>query len=346
MLGSKLRILVVDDSLTFRGILSRVLGQLPDVDVVATAQDGEDALTKIRQYQPDLVTLDMEMPKLDGLATLKAIKELGLRTKVLVLSAFGGEKHTVEALFLGAWDFLQKPSGSRSGFEELRQVLQEKVQQFLHHKSSPSLRPPSKRVAPVVNFRTDLVLIAVSTGGPNALAEVLAQLKPPCRVPVLIVQHMPAEFTRLLAERLAAKCALPVHEVTDGVTLLSGNIYLAKGDYHFEVCGSRSRPIARLHQGPSEHGCRPAADRLFISSAKLFPSSCLAVVLTGMGKDGCEGSRAVVQGGGYCIAQNQETSTVWGMPRFVVEAGLAREVLPLQQIGLRLNDFVSGASHK
>lgn len=347
MTDRRLRVLVVDDSPLFRRAVARALGGLPDVDLLGTATDGQDALDKILQLAPDLITLDLEMPGMDGLTLLRALREQRLKTRVLMLSAHGGEKRTVEALCLGAEDYLLKPRGGAAGSQkELQELLRTKLGQFNPSPRPLPVRPPDQRgPGQPRRFQVGVTVVGVSTGGPNALAELLNQFRRPLRVPLLIVQHMPATFTPLLAERLNDKALMPVREVRDGERLLPGQVYLGPGNYHFEVRGPLATPTARLTQGPLENGCRPAADVLFRSAAQLFGAGCLAVVMTGMGKDGLAGCQAVFEAGGCCLAQDRESSVIWGMPRSVIESGLAREI-HLERLGSQIEHIVEwGHSH-
>lgn len=338
--SSKVKVLVVDDSAVFRRALTRAFTALPGVEIVGTANEGSEALQKIKSLTPDLVTLDLEMPGMDGLTTLRLMREQGLNHRVLVLSALGGERRTVEALCLGADDFIQKPS-SAGAMETLQHMVQRAVEQFAPKRClAPPARQPGSKPSPRVNA-IELVVIGVSTGGPNALPEALSQLPANLAVPVLVVQHMPATFTRLLAERLNSKCAIAISEAVDQEPLRPGQVYIAPGDFHMEVAGTHRAPKIQLHQGPHENGCRPAADVLFRSAAKLYGGRCLSVVMTGMGRDGLEGVRSLAAHGAHCLAQDQESCAVWGMPRFIVENRLAHEVLPPAQLGRRIAELVA-----
>lgn len=340
--GEPLRVLVVDDSAMFRHFLSKTVESLEGVKLVGTASDGDDAIRKIREGKPDLVTLDLEMPGKDGLATLRAIRAQGLTTRVVMLSALGGESRTVEALCLGAEDFLVKPNGHDSQ-QKLRDLLASKVLQFkktsAHRKERMSTASTKSRETGT-RSATQMVVIGVSTGGPNALAEMLPVIPRNFPIPIVLVQHMPPLFTRMLAERLNSKCNVTVHEAQEGMPLLPGNLYIAPGDHHLVLAGTALNPVARLHQGPHENGCRPAADVLFRSAAQMYKQGCLAVIMTGMGKDGLEGTRQIVQEQGYALAQDQASCVVWGMPRFVTEQGLAHEIHPLSRLGPRICEIV------
>jgi len=340
---NKMKVLVVDDSAVFRRALTRALGALPGVELVGTAKEGGEALQKIKSLSPDLITLDLEMPGVDGLTTLRRMREQGLNHRVLVLSALGGERRTVEALCLGADDFIPKPT-SPDGMDSLHQLLGRAVEQFHGKKAPPAGLTRLPKAAPSAQS-IELVVIGVSTGGPNALPDTLAQLPVDLPVPVLIVQHMPANFTRLLAERLNSKCPIAVTEALDQERLRPGQVYIAPGDFHLEVVGSPQNARLRLQQEPHEHGCRPAADVLFRSAARVFGGRCLSVVMTGMGRDGLEGVRALAARGARCLAQNQESCAVWGMPRFIVENGLAHEVLGPADLGRRIAELTKPRLH-
>ena len=239
---------------------------------------------------------------------------------------------------MGADDFIQKP-GDAGAMDSLRQVLERAVEQF--HGRKPASRTVPRTLRAVPTQPIELVVIGVSTGGPNALPDALAQLPTNLPVPVLIVQHMPATFTRLLAERLNAKCPIKISEAADQEPLQAGQVYIAPGDFHMEVGGTPKSAKIQLHKGPHENGCRPAADVLFRSAAKIYGARCLSVVMTGMGRDGLEGVKTLRAQGGLCLAQSQETCAVWGMPRFIVENGLAHEVLSPSQLGRRIAELCS-----
>lgn len=338
---NKLKVLVVDDSAVFRRALSRAFTDLPGVELVGCANEGSEALQKIRTLAPDLVTLDLEMPGMDGLTTLRLMREQGFNKKVVVLSALGGERRTVEALCLGADDFIQKPN-SANAMETLRQVLEKAVEQFATRRPLAPVRTSVSRLAPPQTKHIEIVVIGVSTGGPNALPEALSQLPANLPVPVLVVQHMPATFTRLLAERLNSKCTINISEAVDQEPLRPGQVYIAPGDFHMEVTGNPRAAKIHLQQGPHENGCRPAADVLFRSVAKIYGGRCLSVVMTGMGRDGLEGVKALSAHGAHCLAQDQESCAVWGMPRFIVENRLAHEVLPPAELGRRIAELAAG----
>ncbi|HET6574178.1 MAG TPA: chemotaxis response regulator protein-glutamate methylesterase [Fimbriiglobus sp.] len=336
---AKIRILVVDDAVVFRRLVADELNADPALEVVGTAANGKIALAKLPQVNPDLVILDVEMPEMDGLATLREIRKAYPKLPVIMFSALTerGAAATLDALALGATDYFAKPTSAGGMEASLRVIRDELIPEIKalcgrgagRGESPVVLAPPGQaaRAGPV-----EVVAIAASTGGPNALAELFAGLPAELPVPVVVVQHMPPMFTRLLAERLSAQFPVKVDEGRSGEFLRPGHAWIAPGDHHMTVV--RDGPQARIlvHQDPPENSCRPAADVLFRSVARVFGSNALAVVLTGMGQDGLRGCEAIREAGGQVIAQDEATSVVWGMPGFVARAGLADRVLPLAMI--------------
>ena len=341
-------VLICDDSATIRGILSATLGTDPDVKVVGTAINGAACLDAIAATRPDLVLLDVEMPVMDGLTALREIRRRFGKLPVVMFSSLTerGAKATVDALLGGANDYVAKPAGLDPGevAARIRTDVIGKIK-LLVPRSAAADRGPAGRasaaVAPVGRpargERIQAVVIAVSTGGPTALVEVLPAFVPDARVPVLVVQHMPAFFTAHLAERLAKTSGLPVREAVDGEIARPGEVLLAPGGRHLELTGDAIQPRVRLTENPPENSCRPAADVLFRSAVRLWGAGTLGVVLTGMGRDGLAGCRAIVAAGGGVIAQDEFSSVVWGMPGEVVRAGLADAVLPLSQVGVEIS---------
>jgi two-component system chemotaxis response regulator CheB len=339
---SPTRILVVDDSVVARRVISDVLAAEDDLEVVGTAPNGRIALAKIPRLKPDLVTLDVEMPELDGIETLAEIRAAYPKVRVIMVSNLTshGASVTVESLFLGASDYVTKAVQSSSAEEAsryLRGQLIPKVRALAPAGSvarkkafPPSPRPPARKgPAPAI----EMVLIGSSTGGPNALAAVLEGLPADFPVPVLIVQHMPANFTTYLAQRLDSTGNLRVREAGGGERVVPGTIWVARGNLHLETTVTPSGIELITTDGPPVNSCRPSVDVLFRAAAKQFGSSTLAVVLTGMGQDGLDGCRAIRAAGGQVIAQDKATSVVWGMPGQVSDAGLADVVLPVSEIG-------------
>lgn len=337
----KIRVLIVDDAVVFRRMVAEELGADPAIEVVGTAANGRIALQKLPQVNPDIVILDVEMPELDGLATLREIRKTYPKLPVIMFSALTerGASETLDALALGATDYFTKPTNA-GGLDASLQVLRDElIPEIKALCKQPEQAPPaSVALAPMSRIRSaatpiEVVAIGTSTGGPNALADVFAGLPADFPVPLVLVQHMPPMFTRLLAERLTARSSLQVEEGHTGGILRPGHAWIAPGDYHMITVRDGTNLRLLIHQDPPENSCRPAADVLFRSVAQTFGPGALAVVLTGMGSDGLRGCEAIRAAGGQVIAQDEATSVVWGMPGFVVKAGLADKVLPLSLIG-------------
>lgn len=352
-----MRVLVVDDTVVFRRIVSDALAGLPNVEVVGTASNGKLALARMAALRPDLVTLDIEMPEMNGIEVLEAMGPAGLTAGVIVLSALttkGGEM-TVRALELGAFDFLSKPDSGRAtqNLEELREQLRPMVRAFERRRTIRSMLgrepaihqaadvPAERRVSYLPEVRTakrtslgtPLVLIGVSTGGPAALASLLPSLPADLNAPVLIVQHMPAMFTKPLASSLGRKSALRVKEAEDGEIARPNCVYVAPGGAQMKVAvGSRGEILLRITDDPAENGCKPAVDYLFRSVALQFPGRSVAAILTGMGNDGTAGLRQLKRGGCYSIAQDEGSCVVFGMPKEAIAAGVIDTVAPLDRI--------------
>jgi len=333
---AKIRVLAVDDAVVFRRLVSDTLAADPELDVVGTAANGRIALARLPQLNPDIVILDIEMPEMDGLETLREIRKSYPKLPVIMFSALTerGAAATLDALALGATDYFAKPAGGLDA--SLRVIRGELIPEIkaLCRKSAAQpalLAPPTAKLIPDgVEFSpVNVVAIGTSTGGPNALAELVAALPCDFPVPILIVQHMPPMFTRLLAERLSAHATVKVEEGRPAGVLQAGHAWIAPGDFHMSVARHNGQVRVLLNQDPPENSCRPAADVLFRSVAQTFGPNALAVVLTGMGQDGLRGCEAIRAAGGQVVVQDEATSVVWGMPGFVARAGLADRVLPL-----------------
>jgi two-component system chemotaxis response regulator CheB len=341
--GAPIRVLVVDDSAVVRQLVARALGRDDDLSVVATASDGLVALKRLERMEVDAVVLDVEMPELDGLATLERIRARWPKLPVIMCSTLTerGAAVTLDALTRGATDCVSKPShaaSSAAAIEELRAQLVGKLRAAVSVPEVASPSPPVRTPAtPSASPSVPPAVIAIgtSTGGPNALRDLLVAM-PSLPVPLLIVQHMPPLFTRMLAERLGRDRADPVREGVDGAELRAGETWIAPGGRHMEVVRRGPRIVLRLHDDPPESSCRPAVDVLFRSIARTYGSAALGVVLTGMGQDGLAGSRALVEAGGTVVVQDEATSVVWGMPGFVARAGLASSVVPLDGVPLAI----------
>ncbi|HJZ91240.1 MAG TPA: chemotaxis response regulator protein-glutamate methylesterase [Gemmataceae bacterium] len=334
---SKVRVLIVDDAVVFRRLVAEELSADPAIEVVGTAANGRIALAKLTQVNPDLVILDIEMPVLDGLATLREIRKSQPKLPVIMFSALTerGAAVTLDALALGASDYFAKPSGV-GGLDASRQIIRDELIPEIKALCGRTSVPPPPLAAPTARLATgprstavEVVAIGTSTGGPNALAAVFAGLPADFQIPVVIVQHMPPMFTRLLAERLSHEFGVAVEEGRTGGLLRRGHVWIAPGDFHMAVARDGNQVRLLLNQDPPENSCRPAVDVLFRSVAQTFGPGSLAVVLTGMGQDGLRGCEAIRAAGGQVIVQDEPTSVVWGMPGFVARAGLADRVLPL-----------------
>lgn len=342
-----IRVLIVDDSVIARRLITNAFSAHPEIAVVGTAENGALALAKLPHLSPDAVILDVEMPGMDGIATLKQIRELYPRLPVIMFSTQTerGARVTFDALAAGANDYALKPS-AQSG-----ETLEGVVAQVLLPKLIAIVRPALAEKAHARNGRSvgerssarpnltsatltrpDVIALAAATGGPNALADVIPRLPKDLPVPVLVVQHMPAIFTRCLAERLAERSALRVVEVQGGELLAAGTVYVAQGGYHLELAREADGVRTVLGQGPAEHSSKPAADVLFRSLSRVYGARALAVVLTGMGSDGKLGAQELVAAGGRVLVQSGPSCVVWGMPRAVEEAGLAEAVVPLKDV--------------
>ncbi|MFO0556243.1 MAG: chemotaxis response regulator protein-glutamate methylesterase [Polyangiaceae bacterium] len=349
----KIRVLIVDDSVVIRRLLTNILSAEPDMEVVGAAADGAIALAKIPQVNPDVITLDVEMPGKDGLETLDDIRASYPSLPVMMFSALTERAAaiTLEAIARGATDYVTKPSGTGSreaSIEHVRRQLVPKLRGLANR--GLSTRPPVPRkpsppaapkAAPGFKVTPEVLVIGASTGGPTALSTVLSALPASLRVPVLIVQHMPPVFTKMFAERLTTACPLRVKEATAGDRLISGQVLVAPGDYHMRLYRDGISTRIVLDQSEPENSCRPAVDVLFRSAAAVFGPATLAVVLTGMGTDGVRGCELVREHGGSVIVQDAATSVVWGMPGLVAKAGLANAVLPLAEIGRELTQRIA-----
>ena len=350
----KLRALVVDDTALYRRILSEALQQLPDMEVAGTANNGKVALDRATTLVPDLMTLDIEMPEMDGLAVLEALKARGQEIGVIVVSALtrkGGDL-TIRALEHGAFDFITKPAGGdpQTNLAALRDALAPIVNAYRRRreirdilKSRPAVTVPpaisGAAPAPIAparaaeTGRADIVLIGVSTGGPVALAQMLPALPRRLAAPVLVVQHMPPLFTQSLAASLSTKCALAVKEAEDGETALPGAVYLAPGGRHMKAePGRHGELVLRVSDDPPENNCRPSVDYLFRSVANHFPGRAAAVIMTGMGNDGVLGLRLLKRHGCRVIAQDEASCIVFGMPGEAIKAGVVDVVAPLERL--------------
>jgi two-component system chemotaxis response regulator CheB len=350
---AKIRVLIVDDAVVVRRTLADVLAGDSELEVVGTAANGRIALAKIPQVNPDLITLDMEMPEMDGLQTLAAIRKNYPQMPVIMFSAvtLRGAAATLDALALGARDYVTKPANVgclAEAMQRIREQLIPKIKAFCPRTPVPQATIPQVSLAPARirspaavplhadGQRVEVLAIGVSTGGPNALAVLLPEFPADFPIPIVIVQHMPPLFTRTLADRLASKAAFDVCEGAEGDEITPGKAWLAPGGYHMVTRREGMLIRLGLNQAPPENSCRPAVDVLFRSVARTYGPSALAVVLTGMGQDGLRGCECIREAGGRVLVQDQATSVVWGMPGCVAAAGLADQVLPVHQLATEI----------
>ncbi|MBI1356333.1 MAG: chemotaxis-specific protein-glutamate methyltransferase CheB [Acidobacteria bacterium] len=342
-LGRTARVLIVDDSIATRRLISMAMSSEGGIEVVGYAPDGAIALEQVEKLNPDVVTLDIEMPQMDGLETLRRLKKQFPGVRVIMLSSLTqrGGRHTLEALSLGADDYVAKNNDGVSfeaSIEALRSELIPKIRQFFdaQPRVSPAtvrrLAPPSGEAFRPAHRPIRIVAIGISTGGPNALADVLPRLPADFPRPIVITQHMPPTFTRLLAERLDAASKIRVEEATNGSVVEPGKALIAAGSYHLRLERRQSDIVAVLDDGPPENSCKPAVDVMYRSLVDLYGSGVLAVIMTGMGRDGLAGAEMLKKQGASVVAQDRDSSVVWGMPGHIVEHGLADQVVALNRM--------------
>jgi two-component system chemotaxis response regulator CheB len=361
--------MVVDDSAVIRGILSRLLDADPNVKVVSSASDGEMAVNALDRYYIEVVVLDIEMPRMDGLTALPKLIAKDPHIKVIMASTLTRKNAEIslKALAAGAADYIPKPSSStemRMGEGFTREFV-EKVKALGQARRSkrstrpvarpgqpprPLAQPPQPAIRSLYSqpiklrpqrapFRPKVLAIGSSTGGPQALLQVFQPLAGQIEWPVLITQHMPATFTTILAEHIGRASGVKTAEAVDGEPIIAGRIYVAPGDFHMVVDQVRGGMVLRLERTPPENFCRPAVDPLMRSVARHYGAHALAIILTGMGQDGLKGCTGVVAAGGTVIAQDEQSSVVWGMPGAVATAGLCTAVLPLFKIAPHLRNL-------
>ncbi|QQO23915.1 chemotaxis response regulator protein-glutamate methylesterase [Bradyrhizobium diazoefficiens] len=374
-----LRVMVVDDSVVIRGLISRWIGAEHDMEVAASLRTGLEAVNQIERINPDVAVLDIEMPELDGISALPQL--LAKKRDLVIIMASTLTRRNAEisfkALSLGAADYIPKPESTReaSAAEIFHHDLIQKIRHLgarLRRKpavAAPPLAPASPAPAPrgpvarpaapapasagpaaaslamrpFSNQAPRVLLIGSSTGGPQALMALVTELGPVIdRFPVLITQHMPPTFTTILAEHLARSSRRPAAEAVDGELVKPGRIYLAPGGKHMRVVRSGADTVIALDDGPAVNFCKPAVDPLFTSAIDVWHGSILSVILTGMGSDGMRGGKDIVAAGGSVIAQDEASSVVWGMPGAAANAGICAAILPLNQIGAKVNRVFAG----
>ncbi len=369
--GTPIRVMLVDDSAVIRGIISRTLQVDPEVQIVAFAGNGEVALERLRQHAVDVIVLDIDMPVMDGLTALPKLLETAPGVKIIMASTLTTRNADISlrALRAGAADYVTKPSsvtditGTSGTAQDFRRQLLAKVRALGRSRKRPgrtpaaatTLRnagsdtPPAATPPPTAGVvlrkasatRPQILAIASSTGGPQALMAFFGTLDRSVSVPIVIVQHMPPTFTGILAEHIAKAAQRPCAEATDEEPLAGGRVYVAPGGYHLVVAGSGASRRLRLNQEPPENFCRPAADPLLRSVAAAYGDAALAIVLTGIGRDGWRGCEAIVAAGGTVIAQDEESSVVWGMPGAVAKGGLCSTLAPPAELAACANRLVA-----
>ncbi len=347
----RIRVLVVDDSVVIRRMVIDVLSSDPQIEVVGFAQNGQVAQTKVDELRPDAVTMDVEMPLMNGIEAVRALRRRHARMPVIMFSTLTerGGAATLDALAAGASDYVCKPANVGSIAESQQSIRDQLIPKIkalagarrVVGRPQPQPLPPPAAARKARSQPFGVLAIGCSTGGPDALATLLPSLPAGLGVPVVIVQHMPPLFTRLLAERLDGLCPLKVSEAADGQPVLPGQVLIAPGGYHLEVVRRGAGVVTRLTEDPPENYCRPAVDVLFRSVSAVFGDRTLAAVLTGMGRDGEKGARIIRAAGGEVVAQDEATSVVWGMPGAVAGAGQADRVLPLPAVGPELVTLLS-----
>jgi two-component system, chemotaxis family, protein-glutamate methylesterase/glutaminase len=369
----QLRVLIVDDTAVYRKVVSDILSELPDIEVVGTANNGKIAMSKIVSLKPDILTLDIEMPEMNGLDVLSSIKSAGHDVGAIVLSTLthkGGEL-TMQALELGAFDFITKPE--TTSIEESKKQIKnaltsmlkafsrrQEIKNILGGKSSfsSSLQDNKakeassgivRRMNSIVNSKkkcAEIIGIGVSTGGPKALSQMMPHLPSDINVPILIVQHMPPIFTQSLAKSLDSKCAIEVKEAVDGEIIRPNVAFIAPGGKQMKIVAGMDGKdrIIRITDDPPENSCKPSVDYLFRSIAQHYVGRAAGVIMTGMGSDGSIGLELMKRNGATVIAQDESTCIVYGMPKKAIDSGIVDIVAPLDQIAPEICQLVKGAS--
>lgn len=351
-----IQVLVVDESVLERRLIKKALEEDPGITVASTAPNGLVALRKVDQQDPDLILLDISLPDMDGIDALRIMKNMRPQTPIIVFTAHdeNAALATIKALELGAADFIEKPSGAKD-FEESKTLIYRslvpKIRAIHNQIKKPTIRIPAtlkgfepirrKPKGEIKPKHIDCVAIGVSTGGPDALVKIFPSFPADFPVPIVIVQHMPPLFTKNLADRLDTISELCVQECRPGDVLHAGGAWVAAGGFHMEVRKAMGQVIISTSKENPEVGCRPSVNVLFRSVARAFGANVLAIMLTGMGKDGLEGSRHIVNAGGTLIAQDEASSVVWGMPGAVARAGLTDTLIPLPRMGDEIVRLVS-----
>ncbi len=353
--SKKIKVLIVDDTVVYRKIVSDILSDIPEVQVVGTANNGKIAISRIQILKPDLLILDVEMPEVDGLGVLEHIKENSLDIKAIMLSSFtqDGSQRTIKALELGAFDFISKPETDSmdQSRQAVRTSLVSVIKSFVRHAAlsnilkgkdtgTPEKPATPKRTAPFAGKSggsSDIIAIGISTGGPNALQMLLPKLPCDLGVPVLIVQHMPPLFTKSLADSLNKKCSLEIAEAHDGQTVEPNVVLIAPGGTQMKIAdGPGGKKIIKITDDPPENSCKPSVDYLFRSVSQHYRGKATSVIMTGMGNDGKVGMKLMKRAGAATIAQDQKSCVVYGMPKEVIEAGIVDVVASLESLAYEI----------
>ncbi|HAR61914.1 MAG TPA: chemotaxis response regulator protein-glutamate methylesterase [Candidatus Margulisbacteria bacterium] len=345
------KVLVIDDSRFARKTIASIINKDPLFEVVGIATDGQDALNKLKVITPDIITLDLEMPIMDGITALPEIVKK-CQVPILIVSSLSkeGADITINALSLGAADFITKPSGSALEVPVIEKELMKKLKALVNLKTKGDISDKfcfprdikiKKDYYPVIEHTSKIVLFGISTGGPSSLARIIPKLSPNLDATFLIVQHMPEHFTKSFAERLDSISELSVKEVEDGDVLRKGAILIARGGSHLTLEQSKNGIIARLNNDDKMNGHKPSVDKMYFSAAKLnVPNKIISIIMTGMGSDGAEGTAAIHTKGGITIAQNEETCIVYGMPKAAVSKGVIDHVAALDDIPILLSKII------
>lgn len=341
----KIKVLVVDDSFLMRRVISDIVNSDPELEVIGKAKDGEEALTKILDLEPDVVTLDINLPVKNGIDVLSEIMKKK-PTRIIMLSAYtrSGASATMRALELGAVDFIAKPSGEISlGLDKLKNEIVAKIKMAARvdlPKYLSGFKKPQAAAVEVLEAEAagikKLVIIGASTGGPKAILDIMRDIPADIAACFLIIQHMPRGFTLTFAERIAWQSGIRAKEAEEGDIIDRSRVFIAPAGFHMVLEKTKNSVVIKLTDDPQVNFVRPSIDVTVLSAVEIFGKDILGIILTGMGKDGLEGARKIKEAGGRIIVQDEETSVVWGMPKSVVKAELADEVLPISKIAERL----------
>lgn len=362
---TKIRVMLVDDSPIIRGMNARILDKMPSVEIVASVSNGQMAVKRMEQGGIDVIVLDIEMPVMDGLTAIPLLLERDKNVKILMSSTLTqhGAEVSMRALQLGAADFIPKPTNiasvdGRNAIDDYRRDIVEKILALGDTVAKRKGRTPAAPVAQVkavgkdpstiytgVRTAPKILALGSSTGGPQALMQVFRNLDAPLACPVLVTQHMPPHFTQTLAKHIGDVAKMPSREAVDGEIIEPGRVYIAPGDYHMTVKTDGAKVRIALNQDPAENYCRPAVDPMFRSIADVYGKNALCVVLTGMGRDGAAGAKVAADAGAVVVAQDEETSVVWGMPGATYATGVCDAVLPITEVAPFINKALKVASH-